>query len=909
MQAGIWERETIAASIERLLHEARDGSGGTLFLVGEAGLGKTTMLELARSLAAGTFGVVLGRGDPMEAGLPFGIVSQMQLEQQAGWEPLPLAAPAAGAEAQAGLFYDSLRLLQEASEKPVLMLFDDLHWTDPDSLRLATFLVRRLPALKVAAIATLRPWPAQALNMARHAVQAGCARLETLQPLSLTAAQQLLASRLGRPVLADEAHQAEAAAGGNPLLLEQIAVGLERGQVGSDQQQLLLSRFIAISEREQRYAHAASVFGVRFQPELAAELAGLSQSEADAALEAMAAGGFVRGSAEFVHPLFQQALYDDLPEPVRVRHHAHAFRAMTSRGFDPAEVAEHAIRGRLFGDPDAVAALERAGRSALDAGAVAVARQLAAAAVELAGQRASPGLLAFRAETMLAGGQVAEAIPIYRRILAHPEVEASAKALAHRRLAVGLYVAGQAEESDLELQTAFRTASQNPGQAVQALLDMSAVEWLTRGPARGLELARQGRQLASDSQPELHVRAEAAWGFCAFQCGDPAGLEALEKAANAAERDPVADLSNLDWSWGTLGMYLAAADFAERFDDADRVFGLAFDAAEHLGTPMSIVSLSFIRAGGLVRTGRLAEALELADRADIQIDLTPALVPWSSWLHALALAELGRLDESQQACHRLASQLGPDKTRLPLLRLWLYMLQARFACRQGALDDACKLYVQTESLARATSITEPCVVPWAGEAALTYVSCGRTEAARRVLDWLEGAAAPLPCLWPRVTAALIRAALAEHDAEPAEAERHYEQALGFHAGLPMPLAEARTLLAYGAFLRRRSEPRRARPLFARALELAEGCGAASLADDAANELAAAGGRRLRKVNPDELTAQESRVADLAARGLSNEHIARSLVVSVKTVETHLHHVYDKLGITSRRELILRLAHG
>jgi DNA-binding CsgD family transcriptional regulator len=551
--------------------------------------------------------------------------------------------------------------------------------------------------------------------------------------------------------------------------------------------------------------------------------------------------------------------------------------------------------------------LERAGRDALQVGAIAAARRHAGAAVELAGDTASPGLLMFRAETMLAAGDVAAAIPMYRRILDRPEIEAGARGLAQRRLAVGLYVAGQARDLDLELEAAFRAASEEPSQAVQALLDISAVHWLTRGPGRGLDYARRGRDLAHNSGSALEARADAAWGFCAYQCGDPAGLAALEAAARTAERDPVADLSNLDWSWGTLGMYVAVADFAERFTEADRVFGIAFDAAERIGTPMSIVALSLIRGGGLVRTGRLTEALELAEQSDILLDLTPALLPWSTWLHALILAELGRTEESRQACHRLSDQLGSDLERLPLLRLWLCHLEAIVLRREGDLEEACPLYEQAERIAEAARIAEPCIVPWAGDAALTYLAAGRAADAERVLAWLEKAAAVHECRWPRIAAGLVRAALAEAENLPAKAEQHYEQALSLHAGLAMPLAEARTLLAYGTFLRRRSEPRRARPPFARALELAESCGAASLAEDAGRELAAAGGRRLRKVNADELTPQESRVADLAARGLSNEHIARALVVSVKTVETHLHHVYDKLAIGSRRELILKMA--
>jgi len=918
MPAPIWERESAIGAIERLLDEARAGSGGTLFVVGDAGLGKTTMLELARSLGGSEFDVVLGCGDPMESSLPFGIVSQTLRDLPTGWTPVALKPPSPGAEAHAALFYEALRLLQESTERPTLLMFDDLHWTDPDSLRLATFLVRRIPSLKVAALATLRPWPQSALQASRQAVHAGYARVETLTSLSREAARRLLEDRAGRAVGNDETPRAWALAGGNPLLLEQVALSMRRGagipelaggHADATARELILTRFLGVSEREMRYARAASIFGTRFEPGLVVEVAGMEQADADEALDALCSGGLVRtatgGSAEFVHPLFRQALYDDLSEPVRVRRHAQAFRTIMAHGLGSSLAAEHALRGRLIGDAEAVAALEEAGRAAMSAGAIEVSREHAGAAVELAGNKASESLLAFRAETLLASGQVVEAIPVYRRILERPNIAREAKALAHRRLAVALYVAGQASESDVELDASFQSAAADPNQAVQALLDMSAVHWITRGPTRGLEFATRARKMAHNSTPEVRARAEAAWGFCAYQCGDPAGLGALEAVARVAERDPVADLSNLDWSWGSLGMYLAVADFAERFGDSERVFQIAFDAAERVGTPMSIVALAITRAGGLVRIGKLAEALQLADRADILLDLTPTLAPWSAWIRALIFSEMGPAEASIQSCERLTQLLGDDESRLPILRLWLYHLRAAQLRREGRVADACEFFQRAERVARTARVLEPCIVPWMQEAGLAYLACDRIEDSNRILQWLEELSSPLACRWPKIAAARVRADMAERKGKIEEVLRHYDAALKWHAGLPMPLVEARTLMAYGGFLRRQSEPRRARPHFARALELAEASGAVRLAEEASQELEAAGGRRLRNKHPDELTPQESRVAALAGEGLSNEQIARAMVVSVKTVETHLHHVYDKLGISSRRELIRR----
>jgi len=88
--------------------------------------------------------------------------------------------------------------------------------------------------------------------------------------------------------------------------------------------------------------------------------------------------------------------------------------------------------------------------------------------------------------------------------------------------------------------------------------------------------------------------------------------------------------------------------------------------------------------------------------------------------------------------------------------------------------------------------------------------------------------------------------------------------------------------------------------------LAERAGAVRLADEARGELRLAGGRRRRPGGPATLTPREARVAELAAGGRTNLEIARQLVISTKTVETHLRHVFGKLAVTSRRDLAAAL---
>ena len=120
--------------------------------------------------------------------------------------------------------------------------------------------------------------------------------------------------------------------------------------------------------------------------------------------------------------------------------------------------------------------------------------------------------------------------------------------------------------------------------------------------------------------------------------------------------------------------------------------------------------------------------------------------------------------------------------------------------------------------------------------------------------------------------------------------------------VPMPLAQCRTLTAYGAVLTRRGERNRARPFLSDALARAQGCGAGWHAEQALIELRRAGGRA-RRVPAGQLSPQEKAVARLARAGRTNQQIGRELYLSVNTVETHLAHVYRKLGIRRRGELV------
>jgi DNA-binding CsgD family transcriptional regulator len=179
---------------------------------------------------------------------------------------------------------------------------------------------------------------------------------------------------------------------------------------------------------------------------------------------------------------------------------------------------------------------------------------------------------------------------------------------------------------------------------------------------------------------------------------------------------------------------------------------------------------------------------------------------------------------------------------------------------------------------------------------------GAVGDAERVVGWLERAAERVPSLWTRIAARRGRAALLE-GGDVRRAEEAHREALELLDAVELPLERVEALTAYGAFLRRSRRGGRARRLLGDAIELADACGAALLARAAGEELALVSGRARRAGRTNGLTPAEERVRRLAAMGKSNREIAAQLVISHRTVETHLHRVYRKLGVRSRRELI------
>jgi DNA-binding CsgD family transcriptional regulator len=906
--AAIAERESPTAAVRQLLDDAVAGRGGALFLVGEAGLGKTTMLDHAVVLAAGRLEVGVGRADVAEGALPFGLLSQA-LEPLLGPEVLIAGGERVAQVTVASRLYAILQRLREVAVRPLLIALDDAHWADPDSLTLLRVLCRRLSSLPVAVLVTARPWPPEMAGAAAELSHEGLAQLERLVPLSAEVATSMLVARIGHVASREDIESAVAACAGNPLLLDHVgsdllvgrALPTAHGDTGSWASRLLLSRFTGVSGASGAYLRAASVLGGRFRPEVAAEVAALDPAEAASALDALAGAGLVvvagDGWGRFSHDLVRKAIYDQVA-PARAHLHEAAFRALLARKAPPAEAAEHAVLARLA-DPVAIATLAEAGSDALRSGAPGTARRHLEAAVGLGGQSIPVEVLLDLAQALRAAGDNQEAAAVCRELLGRPGLPVPVHVAGLTELSQAEFRDGHVDAAEARIDEAVALIeTEPPDLAAVVLVDQAHLRLLRAGPRSAFPLATKARAVAAQVGGQTRCVADAAWGECAYLAGDPAGLEVAEDAARQARLAPRTP-EVAQWSDPQV-LYAELATWSERFIEAEALLVGIIAEAERKRYPMTLFESQYHLVEVFCRTGRLGEAHVAADQLLESAQLMSIALPLAISQKALVLLELGQLEEAASWCRQLED--------LNAVTDWLGRVWSVGECRRGVLalrrgeaEAAAAMFGRMERSAARAQLLEPCIYPWAAPAICAYLACGRDDDAARVVEWLEPRAAALPARWPKAVAASGRAALAEREGDLDQAAEGFAHAVSLHHPA-MAVARSQTLTDYGAFLLRQGQATAARPVLAEALALAEGCGAGWHARQARVAWRRAGGRS--GTTPSgALTPQEKAVADLVRAGRTNREIATQLYLSVNTVQTHLAHVYRKLGINSRWQLI------
>jgi DNA-binding CsgD family transcriptional regulator len=371
------------------------------------------------------------------------------------------------------------------------------------------------------------------------------------------------------------------------------------------------------------------------------------------------------------------------------------------------------------------------------------------------------------------------------------------------------------------------------------------------------------------------------------------------RAAVMAHLGPVLDrdLVSVESCLPAIGAGLLVLNWNDEYDTALRVSDRLLAAARNRGSLNMVADVCCHRSAILRRLGKLKDAAADA-RYGFDAELTtspPLAVAWSSTYLTEALVMLGRLEEADEVAELVAARRPPEgwlqTTMYVQSRGSLRVTQRRFA---EGLDDL----LRAGEGWRALGVTNPSVAWWRSPAVRALRRLGREdEAAELAAEQLE-LARRTETKMILGTALRVAAPFSSHPLEDLmEAVRALEE-------VNARFDAAWALAELGAHLRRLGRRADAQHQLRRALDMAERAGAMPLRAYAREELLAAGARprRTALTGPDALTGAERQVAALAAEGMSNRQIAQHLFVTQATVESHLRHVFHKLGIKSRTDL-------
>ena len=887
-------RQEEIAQIERLLARTRDGRGSALVLRGEAGVGKTALLNEAVG-ATDRIRVLRAVAVESEAEVPFAALHQLVgpvlhlidalPEPQASAMKAALALERRQNPDRLAAYAATLGLLSAAAaDQPVLCCVDDAHWLDQASADALVFIARRIEHDPIAVLFAVRE-PEAAMFAAPGVPEL---RIEGLPDAD---ARALLAGH-APSLLPAEVDRLLETARGNPLALLEFAATAERDDqtadvlpVGEAVERAFARRSSQLSAEAQRALLLVAAADPA-EPEAlwsALEAAGT----VDSLTEAERAGLIVRGRRlDFTHPLARSAIYHSAAPPdCRAAH-----RTLASTTTAPDRRAWHLAAATSQPDEGVATALEQAAADARSRAGVSA----EAAALERAAQLTPDAET--RARRLLAAGLATEAAGRFERAeqllveAAEGTSDEEARADAVARRSYLLFDRGDFDEA-LELATAEAARAAGPT-AARVLTSSGAIHALVHRldiPA-ARATAEQAAELAGPTwRDDLDLCHMLAWTW--ELSGETA--HALDLARDYADRTDLGSVLAIDLA----GHFISLEDYSRARDRLQRI-------VEHTRGTHALGNLSYaldLHSRLELRMGRplpafaaSLEALQLTEPLGNDVALASTL----AWL-ALVEATVGRSVDAQAHGRRSFEITTERGDRFNEVR-------ARGALGLDALAraDAADALEWLEPAARLLAdggVRLPNTFPVHGDLIEAQVRLDKRAEASEALARLLENAEVTGSRWGRAVGARSRALLADD----ADTEEAFETALELHEEDSNELERARTELAYGERLRRLRQRRTARDHLHAALQTFEALGARPWSERARAELRASGARLRRRGRAahEQLTPQELQVSLAAAEGLTNKEIGARLFLSPKTVEFHLGRAYRKLDVRSRKELI------
>jgi DNA-binding CsgD family transcriptional regulator len=902
--AGLLDRRSERKALDRLLAGVRAGQSQVLVLRGEAGVGKSALLEYVRESASGCR-VARAVGVESEMELAFAGLHQLCAPFLDRLERLPgpqrdalgtafgLSAGPVPDRFLVGLAV--LGLLSEVAEEgPLVCLVDDAQWQDRASAQALAFVARRLLAESVALVFAVRePSEDQDVAGLPELVVGGLADHEARELL-----QSAIPGRLDERVrdrIVAETH-------GNPLALLELPRGWTPAQIAggfalpavmplaSRIEQSFLRRFESLPAESRRLLllSAAEPVGDMSLLWRAAERLGL---RADAAAPAESAGLIeLGGGVRFRHPLMRSAAYRAAAaQDRRVAHRALA--EATDPAAEPDRRAWHRAHAAAGLDEEVAAELEQSAGRARARGGVAAAAAFLQRAAELTPDPAHQGARALAAaHAKLDAGAADAAEALLATAETRPLDELQRARLERLRAQIAFGRRRGSDDPPLLLDAARRLEPLDAALARETYLEaLGAAIFAGRlSAAVGVrEVAEAARAAPAGTAPPRRIDLLLDGLTVRFTEGYAAGVAPLRRAMRAFAPAHGILEEDLRWLWMACRVAPELWDYDSWQELAARGVRLARDAGALTVLPTALT----YRAAVHVHAGEFAEASALVEEADA-ITAATGNVPL---MHTSLV---------------LAAWSGSEAPALELIEASIQDAGARGEGRAiGLTEHACAVLCNglgryEAALAAAQRACEHDDLEIFGWALTELVEAGvrgdAREEAAAALERLEERTGAAGTDWALGIEARSRALLCEGD----DAEALYREAIDRLTQSRIVIHVARAQLLYGEWLRREQRRMDAREQLRAAYETFSRIGAEAFAERAGRELVATGesARRRTVETRARLTAQEAHIARLAADGHTNPEIGTRLFISPRTVEYHLGKVFTKLDITSRREL-------
>jgi DNA-binding CsgD family transcriptional regulator len=894
-------RESECAVLDRQLQSCRAGRSAVLVLRGEAGVGKTALLEHVAEQASGC-GVVRAAGVQSEMELPFAGLHQLCSPMLDGLDGLPgpqrdalrvaFGLRDGGAPDHFLVALAALSLLADAAETcPLICLVDDAQWLDRASTQVLAFVARRLLAESIAMVFAIRePTDADDFAGLPEIVIEGIPD-EAARMVLTSGIQGLLDERILDRIIAETR--------GNPLALLELPRGLTAAELaggfGLPEPGLLshrieesFLRWLSPLPRESRLlALLAAAEPLGDVPLLWGAAAKLGIGP-DAVAPVEGAGVLELGArVRFRHPLARSAVYRAATVVDRRAVHG-ALAEATDADADPDRRAWHRAHAAAGLDEEVADELERSAGRAQGRGGVAAAAAFLERAAELTpdpGRRGARALAAAQAKLEAGAPTAAEALLAAAELTPLDELQRAR--LQRLRAQIAFALRRGSDAAPLLLAAAKRLAPLDPELARETCLEALAAAMFAGPLGRGEDVLQVARS-ASAARPtpsaaDLLLEGLGTWATRGY----PAAVPVVREALAAFRRQDGPEEQDDRWLWVACRV---AADLWDHETWAELATRGVRRARETGRLGVLPLAASYL-AGVHLHAGEYDAASALMDEASA-ITLATGTAPLIQTLPMVAAyrGEEAAVRELTGTNRRASTDRGQgtalsmiDCAGAVLLNGLGHYEDAFDAAERACAHDGLSLYAP--SLVELVEAAARAGHPQVAAATLARLA-ERTQASGT--DWGLGLEARSRALLSSGPAAALL----------------YEEAIERLGRVRVVPHLARAQLLYGEWLRREHRRLDARKQLRSAHEAFSRIGAEAFADRARGELLATGetARRRTVDTRDALTPQEGRIARLASERRTNPEIGAELFISPRTVEYHLRKVFLKLDISSRREL-------